>query len=470
MRLLDDNGLLDAPVTITRNLGCNGCLEQNRFGGACQRDIICSGCCDANTCIPASRISNAHCPTPRLGSACTRCVGSTTCNPDANANYRCTSTPSCFDGVQNGVETGLDCGGSCGPCPSCNDGVQNQDEAGIDCGGSCPGVCPTCTDGIQNQDELDIDCGGSCPLCPTCSDNVQNGGERGIDCGGPCAACPCENGIRDVNEVGVDCGGECPASCLPNTCIDGVQNVDELGVDCGGICPSCMVRISSGQFFMGCVEGDTLCQSDELPRHQVFLDEFKIDQTEVTVAAYSTCQNQGTCSDPVSYNEVVGCNWRNPNMSDHPINCVTHEQASSYCRWASKQLPSESQWERSVRGDPDDIYSWGNSRPSGDLANYRSAETSRVFAAPIAGNGLYGMAGNLWEWVFDCYDEDIYGTRIPGFVNPINRCLFGERVIRGGGHTSTEIRLRASARSSFLATARSTDIGFRCVSTSSTTR
>jgi hypothetical protein len=71
----------------------------------------------------------------------------------------------CDDGVQNGDETGVDCGGSCAACPTCFDGIQNGDETGVDCGGSC-GVCPTCNDGIQNGDETGVDCGGSCGPCP----------------------------------------------------------------------------------------------------------------------------------------------------------------------------------------------------------------------------------------------------------------------------------------------------------------
>ncbi len=49
-------------------------------------------------------------------------------------------TPTCNDGIQNGNETGVDCGGSCEPCtvdPTCNDGIQNGNETGVDCGGSC---------------------------------------------------------------------------------------------------------------------------------------------------------------------------------------------------------------------------------------------------------------------------------------------------------------------------------------------
>ncbi|MEL7159416.1 MAG: M14 family zinc carboxypeptidase [Bacteroidota bacterium] len=74
----------------------------------------------------------------------------------------------CSDGIQNGSETGVDCGGpDCAPCATCNDGIQNGSETGVDCGGP------------------------DCAACPTCSDGIQNGSETGVDCGGPdCAACP----------------------------------------------------------------------------------------------------------------------------------------------------------------------------------------------------------------------------------------------------------------------------------------
>ncbi|NNE30235.1 MAG: T9SS type A sorting domain-containing protein, partial [Saprospiraceae bacterium] len=54
------------------------------------------------------------------------------------------------------------------------------------------GPAPTCTDGVQNGNETGVDCGGSaCPACPTCTDGVQNGNETGVDCGGPdCPSCP----------------------------------------------------------------------------------------------------------------------------------------------------------------------------------------------------------------------------------------------------------------------------------------
>ena len=146
------------------------------------------------------------------------------------------SNPTCNDGIQNGNETGVDCGGNCPACPTCTDGIQNGGETGVDCGGNCP-ACPTCNDGIQNGNETGVDCGGNCPACPTCNDGIQNGNETGVDCGGNCPACPtCNDGIQNGSETGVDCGGNCPAC---PTCNDGVQNGSETGVDCGGNCPAC---------------------------------------------------------------------------------------------------------------------------------------------------------------------------------------------------------------------------------------
>ncbi len=53
------------------------------------------------------------------------------------------TTNTCTDGIQNGDETGIDCGGTCDPCESitCNNGVQDGDETGVDCGGSCENIC-----------------------------------------------------------------------------------------------------------------------------------------------------------------------------------------------------------------------------------------------------------------------------------------------------------------------------------------
>ncbi len=135
---------------------------------------------------------------------------STQGNPGA-ITTDCTSGPTCTDGIMNGDETGIDCGGSCDPCvPE-----------------------PTCTDGIMNGDETGVDCGGSCDPCvpdPTCTDGIMNGDETGIDCGGSCTPCQvdmaCGEGTTDVTFcVGSACDAVGATVCIPVL----IGNFDDLG-------------------------------------------------------------------------------------------------------------------------------------------------------------------------------------------------------------------------------------------------
>ena len=117
---------------------------------------------------------------------------------------------SCSDGVKNGFETDIDCGGpDCIPCPSCNDGLLNQNETDIDCGGVCK-PCPSCFDDSLNGQEVQPDCGGpDCDPCPSCTDGVKSNNwvstpswhkvwEDGIDCGGPCPN-KCWLGVDEID-------------------------------------------------------------------------------------------------------------------------------------------------------------------------------------------------------------------------------------------------------------------------------
>lgn len=121
------------------------------------------------------------------------------------------------------------------------DGSSNTDWIYIDdvviAGCSDVVVLPTCDDGIQNGNETDVDCGGpDCPACPTCDDGIQNGNETGVDCGGPdCPACPtCFDGIQNGNETGVDCGGpDCIPCSTGGPCTDVNLSTDGFESDFG---------------------------------------------------------------------------------------------------------------------------------------------------------------------------------------------------------------------------------------------
>lgn len=146
--------------------------------------------------------------------------------------------PAC-DPCENGQidfllgETWVDCGGECGPCEPSSNGIQDGDETGIDCGGSTMVLCSSlCNDGLLNGNEDAIDCGDlPCETCPTCDDMIINQEETGIDCGGPnCDPCAsggdCTNGEIDGDEFYIDCGG---SHCFPcEEFIDYKVGVDDI--------------------------------------------------------------------------------------------------------------------------------------------------------------------------------------------------------------------------------------------------
>jgi len=187
---------------------------------------------------------------------------------------KCIYNATCKDGLKNGIEEGVDCGGPCLTCPDCSDWIQNQGEEGVDCGGPCENRCPSCNDSLKNQNESDIDCGGPCKSCEggkicfknkdceslrcdlmkctfaNCSDTIRNQGEEGIDCGGKCPnLCGnCSDGLQNRGEEGVDCGGMCKPCA---SCSDNIKNNGELLVDCGGKCRACVLNDFFKSYFIG---------------------------------------------------------------------------------------------------------------------------------------------------------------------------------------------------------------------------
>ena len=170
--------------------------------------------------------------------------------------------PTCTDGVKNGSETDVDCGGTCStPCGDSKGCKSGNDCTSLVCtGGTC--AAPTCGDSVKNGNESDIDCGGVCPACgdgkscggvsdcvsmvctngkcqtATCSDGTKNGKETDIDCGATCAPCAIGKGCG----VASDCvTGVCMTNtCAAASCTDGKKNGSETDNDCGGAsCPGC---------------------------------------------------------------------------------------------------------------------------------------------------------------------------------------------------------------------------------------
>jgi serine/threonine-protein kinase len=111
-----------------------------------------------------------------------------------------------------------------------------------------------------------------------------------------------------------------------------------------------MVYVPAGEFTMG--EG-----SD---KHQVNLDAFWIDQTEVTNAMYAQCVVNGDCEPPsFSKSYTRESYYGNTEFDDYPVIYVDWNQANAYCSWAGRRLPTEADWEKAARGTDGRTYPWG---------------------------------------------------------------------------------------------------------------
>jgi sulfatase modifying factor 1 len=159
---------------------------------------------------------------------------------------------------------------------------------------------------------------------------------------------------------------------------------------------------------------------------------------------------------------------------------VSYNDALAYAEWAKKRLPTEAEWEYAARGGlAGKIYDWGDElNPDGKpAANWwqgsfparNTGEDGYVSVAPTArfapnGFGLYDMAGNVWEWCADWFDEKYY-SKSSG-MNPTGPKHGEERVMRGGSWMCSEDYCqgyRVAARSHATPDTALNNLGFRCV-------
>lgn len=221
------------------------------------------------------------------------------------------------------------------------------------------------------------------------------------------------------------------------------------------------VALPAGSFLMGARDSGEAF-GDAVPAHVVSLKAFEMSRTDVTVEQYAACVSAGRCAAPATGGN---CNWGKPGRQQHPVNCVSWEQAARYAVFAGARLPTEAEWEyAATSGGRDRKYSWGGQDPACGLAVMGGCYTEGTLpvCSRPAGNtaqGLCDMAGNVWQWTQDKYIGSYAGAPADGSAF---ETAGQARVTRGGSFDNGDFRLLQTVfRHGMVPGTRDARVGFR---------
>jgi formylglycine-generating enzyme required for sulfatase activity len=230
------------------------------------------------------------------------------------------------------------------------------------------------------------------------------------------------------------------------------------------------VEIPPGEFIMGATENDNQASRAETPPHLVVISKkFWMKKTLVTVAEYGEFAAATHRQMPIGTRSNIG--WQ---IDCHPIVAVTWYEAHAYCKWVGGRLPTEAEWEYSARaGVKGKIFPWRNFI-NPENANYdRPAEgPSPATKYPPNPWGLHDMAGNVFQWMQDWFDEYYYSDPSgqekidpAGPLGPDENKLrrINMKTLRGGSFLSVSRDLRISNRNQSIPESEYCAFGFRCV-------
>ena len=219
-----------------------------------------------------------------------------------------------------------------------------------------------------------------------------------------------------------------------------------------------MIEIPAGPFTMGSDDTDP----EDGPAQQMDLAAYEIDRFEVTNADFDVFAKT---TGYLTYAEQQGlAGWRNEwdmGEDNHPVAIVTWDDATAYCEWLGKRLPTEAEWEKAARGEDGRRFPWGSdwdpSKANVKETGLRGTVAVGSFGAGGSAYGADDMTGNVWEWTADWYQA------YPG--NTAGDPYYGEqfRVTRGGGWFDEEPQSTTYNRNAADPTKTANDdLGFRC--------
>lgn len=385
-------------------------------------------------------------------------------------------------------------------------GTVSSSPSAIECGSTCSapfekGSIVTLTASTETDSIFSGWSGGGCTGIGNCY--VTMNADTSVTATFAASMCISGTPGQSCNGLATQCqGADCCARCqVPG----GTFPMGRGTEDCGG------VGCQTGPAGAGCPNGST-CFANEQPEHDVAISTYYLDKYEVTVGrfrkfveAYDAWRPIGTSqinpstgmgsNSNVAGNSGWDASW-NANLpssaavfrdashlscdpmwqtwTDTPganeqaaINCVSWYEAFAFCIWDGGRLPTEAEWEYSSAGGGDNrLYPWGSQIPDGALANYGGNLPGLGVGSRPLGSGRWGhrdLAGGMWEWTLDAFDQSWYSNPMASWPNPAN--LGGGptvRAVRGGSWVEGADNLRTANRSSDTSSDHYNAIGFRC--------
>ena len=235
----------------------------------------------------------------------------------------------------------------------------------------------------------------------------------------------------------------------------------------GRECDACpeMVVVPEGRFRMGDLSGDGA--SDERPVRDVTVSPLAAGKYEVTFAEWDACVAGGGCT-----HRPADSGW---GRGTRPVIDVSWDDTQAYVRWLSRatgkpyRLLSEAEWEYVARAGSTTKYQWGDdvgtnkANCNGCGSQWDAKSTAPVGSFAANAFGLFDTAGNVWEWVVDCWHDSYQGAPNDGSAWAGGNC--DGHVLRGGSWYSIPGFIRSAYRYGYVSGNRFNYSGFRVART-----